>query len=451
MPRHRATGPAPLRLLLGSFLALIAAGTLLLKIPAATPPEAPLSWTDALFTATSATCVTGLVVRDTGTGFTLFGQGVILGLIQLGGLGIMTFGLFFFALVRGRVSLAHRTIVERTLASRGREELLPLLALVVRFTLTAEAAGALLLWGRWWPEMGALRAAWYALFHAVSAFCNAGFGLWADSLSRERGDPLVNLVVMTLIVLGGLGFLVVYDLVQAKGHRVHRAVQTKLALVVSAVLVVVGAGAFWLLERDLVLAGMRWDETLWASLFQGVTPRTAGFNTVPVGSLAPATTFMLLILMFVGGSPGSCAGGIKTTTLGVLAVAAWSRLRGRTRVNAFARTFTPATVRNALSVTLGGILVVVVGLFALLLLESPDPAAREEEAVFFGYLFETVSAVGTVGLSTGVTPTLAEPSRLLVSLLMLVGRLGPLTVASALATAASLRDWRYPEEDVMVG
>jgi trk system potassium uptake protein TrkH len=449
--RLRASGPDPLRLLVGSFLALIGAGTGLLKLPAATPPDQPISWIDALFTATSATCVTGLVVRDTGAGFTPFGQVVILALIQLGGLGIMTFGLFLFFLVRGKISLAHRTIIERTLAGRAGEELFPLLALVFRFALACEAAGALLLWLRWWPEMGAVRGAWHALFHAVSAFCNAGFGLWPDSLVRYRADPLVNAVVIVLIVLGGLGFLVVYDVFEGARGRGRLSVHTKLALAVSGVLVIAGTAVFWLLERDLALAGMPWAERFWASLFQGVTPRTAGFNTVDVAGLSPATNFFIILLMFVGGSPGSCAGGIKTTTFGVLALASWSRVRGRTHVNAFGRTLTSGTVGDTLSIALGGALVVVAALFALLVVEAPSHLAQEDQGVFFAYLFETVSALGTVGLSMGMTPHLLEPSRLLVTFLMFLGRLGPLTVASAVASSRPLDDWQYPEEDVMVG
>ena len=451
MPTIRASGASPLRLLVGSFLALILSGTLLLKLPIATPASQPISLTDALFTATSATCVTGLVVRDTGTGFTFFGQAVIALLIQLGGLGIMTFSLLFFFLIRGKVSLAHRSIIEQTLSGRASEELLPLIRMVFRFTLISEGAGALLLWIRWWGDLGPGRAAWYAVFHSISGFCNAGFALWPDSLTRYRSDPLVNLVMMALIVLGGLGFLVVYDVWQAprKGGRI--SIHTKLALAVSGLLIAGGALGFWLLEWNGSLAHMPPGEQLWTSFFQSVTTRTAGFNTVPIASLSPGALFLMTLLMFIGGSPGSCAGGIKTTTLAVLALASWSRVRGRERVNVFRRTLSAGTVRDTLSIALAGALVVVAGLFALLLLESPDRMVREDQGVFLGYLFETVSALGTVGLSTGVTSMLLVPSRWLVAFLMFLGRLGPLTVASAVASTEPLDDWSYPEEDVMVG
>jgi trk system potassium uptake protein len=450
----RATGTDPLRLLLGSFLLLISAGTLLLELPISTPPGADISWIDALFTSTSATCVTGLVVRDTGTGFTLFGQAVILALIQLGGLGIMTFGLFVFVLFRGRMSLAHRSVLERTLTGQGGSasaEVMPLLRLVFRFTLLCEGIGALLLWPRFWIDLGPVRGAWHAVFHSVSAFCNAGFALWPDSLTRYRADPLVNGVVIALLVLGGLGFLVVYELTVMARRKEPMSVHTKMVLTVSGVLLLAGVAGFWILERNLALAGRTWGEQLLISLFQGATPRTAGFNTVDIAGLAPSTEFLIILLMFVGGSPGSTAGGIKTTTLGVLTLAVWSRLRGRRNVNAFGRTLSNGTVRDTLSIALVGALVLVLGLFALLLVESPERLVRENQSVFFGYLFETVSALGTVGLSTGVTPRLSEAARVLVALFMLLGRLGPLTVGMAVAATEPLDDWSYPEEDVMVG
>jgi trk system potassium uptake protein TrkH len=447
----RATGTAPLRLLVGSFLVLITCGTALLLLPAATPPEAPIGGIDALFTATSATCVTGLVVRDTGTAFTPFGQLVILGLIQAGGLGVMTFSLLVFALFRSAVPLVHRSIYEQTLGGSTGEKLRRLVRLVFVFTFTTEAAGAAVLFLRFVRTMDPGRAAYAAVFHAVSAFCNAGFGLWADSLTAYRGDPWVNATVMVLIVLGGLGFVVVHDLLENRGRPRRLSVHTKLALSVSAVLIGGGALAFWALEAPRLLFGLSRGEQAMASLFQSVTARTAGFNTVDIAALAPATLFLLVLLMLVGGSPGSCAGGIKTTTFGVLVLAAHSRLRGRLNVNAFGRTLTPTTVRNTLSIAMGGGLVVATGLFALLLAEAPEQTLADERAAFLSYLFETASALGTVGLSTGVTPTLGPVGRLLIVVLMFVGRLGPLTVASALVRERPVNDWRHPEEDVMVG
>lgn len=453
LPRSmRASGPTPLRLLIGSFLLLVAVGTVLLKLPFATPADQRIGWVDALFTATSATCVTGLAVRDTGTGFTAGGQLVILGLVQAGGLGIMTFSLFILALVRGgRVSLAQRALFEQTLAGAIGHQLWPMLRLVLVFTFGVEALGALLLFVRWRGDLGTGEAAWAAVFHAVSAFCNAGFSLWADNLVGFRGDPWTILTVSALVVLGGLGFLTVYDLWTSSRLDERLSVNSKLALVVSGVLIVAGALLVWMLEARRAFAGMGPLEQALAALFQSVTTRTAGFNSVDIGALAPGTLFLMTILMFVGGSPGSCAGGVKTTTLGILVLAAVTRLRGHLNVNAFRRTLSPVTVRDALTVALGAVAGAVAAVFVLLLIESPGRTVDHERAVFIGFLFEAVSALGTVGLSTGVTPTLSPAGRLFVSLLMFCGRLGPLTLVTAFAAGRGSRDWKYPEEQVMVG
>lgn len=441
----------PGRLLVASFLVLIALGTLLLELPWATPPGQPIGWVDALFTATSAGCVTGLVVRDTGAAFTGFGQGVILGLIQAGGLGIMTFSLLILSLLRGRPTFAHRAVYEQTLAGGAQRELRPLVELVFLFTFAAEAVGAALLAVRFVPEMGLARGVWWAVFHAVSAFCNAGFGLASDNLTRYRADPWVNLVVMSLVVLGGIGFFVVHELVRERARWTRLSVHSKLALTVSGGLIVAGALGFWLLEAGNTLDGLPWTEQLWASLFQSVAPRTAGFNSVDLAALGAPTLFLISMLMFVGGSPGSTAGGIKTTTFGVLLLATVERFRGHRNVNAFRRTLTRETLGNTAAIALGGVLTVVAGVFALLLTELPVREVGDDPVVFVALYFETVSALGTVGLSTGITGLLEPSSKLVLALLMFLGRLGPLTVASSLAAASTLRDWRYPEEDVVVG
>ena len=450
--RLKADGPAPQRLVVASFGALIAAGTLLLLHPAATPPDRRINFVDALFTATSATCVTGLVVRDTGTEFTYFGQGVILALIQLGGIGIMTLSLLVMSLLGGRFSPVSRSIMTQTLAGAGYwEDFWPLLKLVGRFTAAVEAVGAILLFGRWQPEMGTAGAVYAAVFHAISAFCNAGFSTFSTNLAAWRGDTVVNLVVALLIVLGGLGYLTVYELLERGRRRRVLSLHTKLALSMSGALIVAGAALIWLLEARNSFEGLPFGEQFLASLFQSITCRTAGFNTVDIASLAPATLFVMIFLMFVGGCPGSCAGGVKTTTFGVLVLAAWTRLRNRSHVNAFGRTIGDATIVNTLSITLGGVAAVFFGALLVLMLQQAASAGVQTHGHFVEYLFETVSALGTVGLSTGATASLTPPARLVVTFLMFLGRLGPLTVAAALARRDELRDWRYPEEDVMVG
>lgn len=442
----------PVRSILLSFLALILFGTVLLKLPWSTPAGQPISWIDSLFTATSAVCVTGLAVRDTGGGFTVAGQIVILTLIQLGGLGIMTFWLLLASGIRGRLSLTGRQVLEQTLADAGaRGEVRPVLRLVFVFAAVTELIGFGLLTILFRRSMEWGEAAWMALFHTVSAFCNAGFSLWSDSLMRFRGAWDVNLVVMALIVLGGLGFLTVHEVKRCRGRFRPLSLHVKLVLVVTACLIVGGCALLLVAESGTATAELGRGERVLASLFQSVTARTAGFNTLDIARLTPTALFVLILLMYVGGSPGSTAGGVKTTTLGVLALATWSRLRGRRHVNAFGRTIAGLTVRNTLTVAMTGVAVTLFGLLVLLLIEAPLGGIDTDHVGFIGYLFETVSALNTVGLSTGVTPTLSPAARVWVALLMFVGRLGPLTFAAGLMASRPRRDWQYPTEEVVVG
>jgi trk system potassium uptake protein TrkH len=448
----KATHTRPLRLLVSSFAVLIAIGTGLLLLPAATPRDQPITLVDALFTATSAVCVTGLVVRDTGAGFTPLGQAIILVLIQLGGLGIMTFSLVILSALGVRLSLASRSMLTHTLSGVARMEgLAAFLRLLVTLTFAVEIVGASILFLRFQPDLGPGRAAWAAAFHSVSAFCNAGFSIWSDSLVRYRDDLVVNGVVMGLIVLGGLGFLVLHEVRRSWRRPVLFSLHTKVALATTAWLIGVGAAGLWVVEREDALAGLSARSQLLASLFQSVTARTAGFNTIDLASFTPAGLFVLMLLMFVGGSPGSCAGGIKTTTLGVLTLAAWQRIRGHANVNAFRRSLGRSTLENAVTITMAGVVVILVGLFGLLFLQAPHSSIRELHGDFAACFFEVVSAVGTVGLSVGTTTSLTPSARVLVVVLMFLGRLGPLTVATALARHSREADWQQAEEDLVVG
>ena len=440
----------PLRLVILSFAALILAGALLLMLPGATPADQPIGFIDALFTATSAVCVTGLVVRDTGAGFTAFGQALILALIQLGGLGIMTFSLILVSLFGRKLSMLHRSVVGQTLAGGADwEDFLPLLRIVFKYTLAVELLGAMLLFARWQPELGTAAAAWNAVFDSISAFCNAGFGLWADSLTRWRGDGLVNLVIASLIVLGGLGYPIVYEVLKTRFDRRTLSVHTRIALAATACLIAGGAAMIWLLEWRYSFAALATQDRLLAALFQSVTCRTAGFNTIDIGGLAPATLFLMILLMAVGGCPASTAGGLKTTTFSVIVLTAWSRLRHHKHVNVYNRTLPMTVVADSFSLTLAAVAILIAGVFLLLLME--DPAARGGNFVFLDYLFETVSALSTVRLSTGVTASLQPLSRIVIVALMFVGRLGPLTIADSLTQYDRARDWRYAEEEVIIG
>jgi trk system potassium uptake protein TrkH len=444
-PARRRRLPPPAWVAL-SFVGLILVGAVALRLPWATPASQPIGWVDALFTSTSAACVTGLSVRDTGTGFTAAGQATILLLVQVGGLGVMTFSLFYL-IIGARASVEQRELVEQTLTGGAAQSPRRLLRTVFLFTIASEAAGAILLWlalrGRV-PD-----AAWQALFHSISAFCNAGFSLFSDSLVAFRGDPRVNAVVAVLIVLGGLGFLVVEDLARRRFRWRLLALHTKVVVTVSALLLAIGALAFWALERERSLAGLPASEQALASLFQSVTARTAGFHTVDFGALAPATLLGVIILMFIGGSPGSCAGGIKTTSAAILGLALRAELAGRKYVNVFGRTLPRATVAAAFAVTTSALAAANAGLFALLVVEGPSNGDAGG-ARFVDYAFEAMSALGTVGLSTGVTPTLAPLSKLVLVALMFLGRVGPLTLAAVVAGRRA-DDWRHPTEAVMIG
>ncbi|UCG44490.1 MAG: Trk family potassium uptake protein [candidate division WOR-3 bacterium] len=433
-----------------SFVGLIAAGTLLLCFPAATGDGRGTPLLDALFTATSATCVTGLIVRDTPVFFSRFGQLVILGLIQLGGLGIMTFSASLAVVFGRRLGAARRRVVADLIEESRNIDIGQTLRYIVLFTLTAEALGTLLLFMRWLPEYP---NPWYALyvagFHSVSAFCNAGFSLFPDSLVHYAADPAVNLVVIGLIVSGGLGFVVVHEMLNRETVRRgpvfsfrRLTVHSRMVLWTTGLLTLAGTVLFFFFEYDGVLAALPVPAKLVASVFQAVTPRTAGFNTVSMAGLKPVTLLLFLALMFIGASPGSTGGGIKTSTFAVLFMAVRSRIRGRQDVEVHGRVVPKDVVYRATSIAVTSV-AIVAGFFILLL--------ATETGAFQDVLFETTSAFGTVGLSTGLTGQLSPVGRVLVTLLMYIGRLGPLTLALAMRARVSRLPIEYPSSEVMVG
>ncbi len=453
--KAQSKGIQPAQLILLSFLVIIVGGTLLLMLPQATV-SAPLSFVEALFTSTSATCVTGLVVRDTGAEFTRFGQVVILCLIQLGGLGIMTLSTFFVYLVAGRLSLTGRDIVQDTFSQRPMAELAHLLKLVFVTTIAIEASGALLLSLRFMADYELKQAIYLGVFHSVSAFCNAGFALFADSFVAYRDDLFVNGVLTVLIILGGLGFIVVFDLFRNRktlGDRYWQKLQfhTRVSLFATAVLLAGGFFFFMVLEYRNTLDGFSLMQGAMTSLFQSVTVRTAGFNTVEIGSLSNAALFFMMILMFIGASPGSCGGGIKSTTFIVLMASVWARFRLREDVNLFYRRMPDAVVSRAISVVFFSSLIIVLFTLCILISESTGTAAGSNRGMFVEYLFEIVSAFGTVGLSTGVTSGLSPTGKLLITLLMFIGRLGPLTISLAVQRRGHVGKFRYANENVQVG
>lgn len=443
-------------LLAGSFLAAIGAGTVLLAMPFAHAGDR-VGLLDALFTATSAVCVTGLTVVDTGSRFSPAGQAVVLLLIQLGGLGIMTFAVFVGVLLGRRVAFTDRMAIQDSFQHTPKAGLRRLLRHVLVFTLATEAAGAALLALRFGREYPPAEAAWQSVFHAISAFCNAGFSLFPDSLVRYRGDGLVNGVVSGLVVIGGLGFLVSMELreqvlARLRGRRAPRlSLHSRLALTVSGALLAAGTVVYLVLGSGNVLGGLPPGERLLAASFQSVTARTAGFNTVDYGQMSSEALFFTVFLMFVGASPGSTGGGIKTTTFGLLVALVVARWRSRGRASVFRRTIPHPVMDRALLLALLAWAIVSLGIGLIAAAETPGVPFREEVPGFLALMFEAVSAFGTVGLSTGITAGLAPASKLVLIALMYAGRVGPLTLVLAVGPRPERGRFRYAEENVMVG
>jgi len=391
---------------------------------------------------------------DAGTAFSPFGQLVILALIQVGGLGIMTFSTFFMVLLRRSLTLPESAVIFDTLDPNRRLRIGELLKQTMTFTFSVEAVGALVLFVRWAPEFGAPYAAWLAVFHSVSAFCNAGISLFPGNLMRYSGDVVVNAVVMTLIVTGGLGFLTLAELrlnyrARRSGKRPPLSANCQLTLTVSGALILAGAVLIFVFERGQGLAGMSMPSQALAALFQSVTARTAGFNTVDMNGFTNATLYVLLLLMFVGAAPGSTGGGVKVTTFGAMIALTWSKLQAREHVEIFHRTIAHRSMSQALFVFFLAAQILVMFALALFVTESPAAGSAAREA-FLPLLFETVSAFGTVGLSLGVTTALSEPGKILIIALMYIGRLGALTMIMAAARRAPRGAYRYAEEEITI-
>jgi trk system potassium uptake protein TrkH len=442
-----------------SFIGIILIGSLLLYLlPGAKAPGARLPLVDAVFTATSATCVTGLITVDTGSHFSRFGQTIIMILFQLGGLGLMTFAAFFaIALGRG-MGLREREVMRGVLNLRVGGSIVRVVIGILLFTLLVEAISALCLYGRWSGTPG---AGFSAVFHAISAFCNAGFSLHADSLEGFVTDPVVNWIVMAEIVIGGLGFGVLLDLMSRRlfgvrlfgwlrpvdqAGRRRFSVQTRIVLWSTAVLIVLGAVLVFVFEASnpATIGDLSFFEKVQASVFQSVTARTAGFNTIPIGEMHESTQFLTMLLMLIGASPGSTGGGVKTVTTVVLILAIFALARNRRRVEVFQRTLPGDTVSQAVVIVSCAIMAVT---FTTLLLTAVEGGRHP----FLSLFFEVASAFGTVGLSTGITAELSVVSKLAICVTMFVGRVGPLFLVFALAQRTASRPYEYPEEHVMIG
>ena len=434
----------PTRIIPLGFLAVILLGTGLLMLPMASAEE-PLSFFDAFFEATSATCVTGLIVVDTATRFTYFGQLVLLLLIQLGGLGFMTVATFFFVAMGKKISLKERMTMAESLGENKLQGIISLALHVLKVTAIVEGTGAILLSLRFIPQFGFADGLWRAVFTSISAFCNAGFDLMGNytSLTAYVADPLVCLTVCSLILIGGFGFGVILDILDFKRKRQYR-IQTKVVMWVSLVLVVVPSIAFYFLEYNNTMAGMDFGTRVLASLFQSVTCRTAGFNTVDQLALRSPSKLLSIVLMFIGGAPAGTAGGIKLTTVAVIFFSARSLLSGKDRAEAFERWISKTTVIKACSIFFLAINALLFGVFLVSVFES-------ESLGFINQLYELTSAIATVGLSVGVSGTCSIASRAVICALMFTGRIGILTLTLAIGGKKEKPYLRYPEADIMVG
>jgi potassium uptake TrkH family protein len=436
----------PAQSVVAMFLVVISVGTALLMLPWSTQPGQRTSWLDAAFTATSAVCVTGLAVVDTGSHWSGFGQAVLVGLVQVGGLGFMTVSSLLVLLVSRHLGLRRRLVTntEREALSLG--DLRDVLIGVGIITVTVQGAVALVLTLRfgWATDTGWGTATWNGVFHSVMAFNNAGFGLYPDSLIGFSSDWLILVPIMAGIIIGGLGFPVLVDLRRVRGRWHHLTLHSKVTLATTAALLVLGVVLLSALEwrNPATLGPMPLSDKVLNGSFAAVTPRTAGFNSIDIAGMEPESQLATIGLMFIGAGSAGTSGGIKVTTFAILAMVIWSQLRGDPDVTGFHRRIPDSTQRRAITVSLLAVALVVSATGVLLV---------SAEVGIGPALFEAVSAFGTVGLSTGITPTLPAVDQLVLMGLMLIGRVGPITLGAALVLRARPSRYRFPEEGPLIG
>ena len=447
----------PARVSLIWYAGLVLVGGLLLTHPwCRQAGQRPIAFLDALFTSTSASCVTGLAVRSTEHDYSFVGQLVILLLIQVGGIGIMTVTTLVMFRLGGRENLRRRLLIAETLGADTRSDLRWILRHVIGATLVLEGIGAGLLLVRNLFDLPFPVALWHAVFHSVSAFCNAGFGLRDNSLIDYQGDILVNAVICSLIISGGIGYPVLLDVRRHWRQRwpdcwdqLH--LHSKFMLIGTATLLLLGTAIFLILEWDGVLQSVPWWQCPMVAFFHATTCRTAGFNTVDIASLTNAMLFVSILLMAIGAGPCSTAGGLKVSTAAVLVVDAWATFRGQSHVSVFRRTLPRRAIERATATALVFGLVAIVALTSLLLVEQSDQPHSVAGSQFIDAMFEVVSALGTVGLSTGITPSLNPPAKIVLIALMMIGRLGPISVFIALSQTERKNSIEYPGEEPMIG
>lgn len=431
-----------------SFAAVILLGSLLLCLPVSTRDAGSADFSDALFTATSAVCVTGLITQNTATYWSVFGQFIILLLIQIGGMGVITVAVSLGMISKRRLSLMQRSTMQEAISAPDLGSIIKLTKFVIITTAATELLGAVCLFPVFYKEFGILKGIWFAVFHSVSAFCNAGFDLMGaklpfSSLTSFYANPVVNCVISFLIIFGGIGFLTWDDMRKNKFRLKKYRLQSKLSLIMAVVLIVFPFIYFYVFE----FSSAGWNslsagDKIWASLFQAITPRTAGFNTVDLSSMSEVSKAVIIILMLIGGAPGSTAGGMKTTTVAVLLSSARSVFKRRADAESLGRRIAGETVRYAAAILV---------MYLTLLLSGGLLIAQIEGLPLTECFFETASAVGTVGLTLGITPILHPASKAILILLMFFGRVGGLTLVFAAMSSAQKKRSKYPLEKITVG
>ncbi len=432
--------------LMFTFMITIFIGTLLLLLPIAVVPGNTISLLDALFTSTSATCVTGLTVHDIGTYFSLFGQIVILLLIQVGGLGIMTISSAIAVMLGQKLTLKRESLVQNVVGASTRVDMVQLVKSVVLVTAIFELIGAALLFLTFRHDfISPWQGVYYSLFHSVSAFCNAGFSLFSDSFMSYRSNININLVITSLIIVGGIGFPVMVDVQKNifRRFKISRlSLHSKAVLVCTIVLLLMGTLIFFFGEYNATMKGMSFGDRILSSYFQSVTTRTAGFNTIDNGGMSHQSVFTSIIMMFIGASPGSTGGGVKTTTLVIVVVAMLSLFGGNRDVNLFKRKVSDDIIKRVLALITASVLFLSIMIFLLL---QCEPYSFEE------VVFEAISAFGTVGLSMGITSALSVGGKIIIIMLMYLGRIGPLTLIFAISATRQRASYQYVEEKISIG
>ena len=425
------------------FAGVILFGSILLTLPFSTRDGHGALFSDALFTATSAVCVTGLVVQDTATYWSTFGQAVIIALIQIGGMGVVTVAIAISSFSGKQISLKQRSTMQEAISAHKVGGIVRLTGFIIKMTIIFELLGAVIMAPTFCKEFGVLKGIWYAVFHSISAFCNAGFDLMGaktpySSLTYFVDNPVINFVIMSLIIIGGIGFMTWDDIKVNKHHVRKYRMQSKVILITTVLLISLPALYFFLFEFGDKPMG----ERIWSSLFQSVTPRTAGFNTADLTLISETGTAVTIMLMLIGGSPGSTAGGMKTTTLAVLFSTAISVFRRREHTHFFGRRVNDDTIRNAATILM---------MYVILFLTGGFLISHIESLPLLTCLYETASAIGTVGLTLGITPNLGIASQIILIVLMYIGRVGGLTLIFSALSGNQGNTARPPQEKITVG